>query len=476
MSLILKDLFHDLENQKKKYQEKIMSFDAEFTLFLRFLDIYDLMLDWGWFTIPQIDYLSIITSLIFDIDLEEIEPIKFEFDWRFPTPEEWEKGVNIVIIKYKPPYPRRVEDFLKEEIKKEYQETIEGTRPKKGRYGITKYGYSYYDPQAVREFLRNFITYTFKKYPYRFYKEYIDEYILRYERALGLPPKKKPPLFASRDELIKTMGEAVKVNPFIPLFLITRFSIIASTFMECFTLGYSVLNFSKLCRTGSKGVVPALTHEGKLAEFEGKYLSHMMWGFILNYTPLGFGLLIPKDDLFALPERRLTPEYAVEGSPDFTYFVYDRVLRFRSRIFISPMAISNYAKPEERMDYSKSDRVTIWGTLMGLRYTLEYLVLNYLGKVAPAMPQFDKRKYVSAVLQLLGHLGKRHKWGYNIFKYLTSEELRDWWLRYWEEKGLDINILSKLFDMVKVWLPPIVRQKVELGKKLRLQRLGIPLE
>jgi len=44
------------------------------------------------------------------------------------------------------------------------------------------------------------------------------------------------------------------------------------------------------------------------------------------------------------------------------------------------------------------------------------------------------------------------------------------------DKGLDPTLLDKLFEMVRTWMPDVVDRKVQLGRKLRLERLGIPID
>jgi hypothetical protein len=92
------------------------------------------------------------------------------------------------------------------------------------------------------------------------------------------------------------------------------------------------------------------------------------------------------------------------------------------------------------------------------------------------MTAFERRKYISAVLQLWGHKGKRHSWGFKTFKYMSLDELKSWWVDYWSRQGLDPALLNRLFEMVRTWLPDVVDRKVELGRKLRLERLGIPID
>jgi hypothetical protein len=59
---------------------------------------------------------------------------------------------------------------------------------------------------------------------------------------------------------------------------------------------------------------------------------------------------------------------------------------------------------------------------------------------------------------------------------MEEPELRNWWLDYWSSQGLDRALLEKLYENVKTWLPRIVDVKRELGRRVRLRRLGIPID
>jgi hypothetical protein len=107
---------------------------------------------------------------------------------------------------------------------------------------------------------------------------------------------------------------------------------------------------------------------------------------------------------------------------------------------------------------------------------VEHEVEALLTREAPGLNTFDRRKYVTAVLQLLGHTGKRHRWGYKVYQLMEEPELRNWWVEYWSNQGLDRALLEKLYENVKTWLPRIVDVKRELGRRVRLRRLGIPID
>jgi hypothetical protein len=143
---------------------------------------------------------------------------------------------------------------------------------------------------------------------------------------------------------------------------------------------------------------------------------------------------------------------------------------------ITAPAFSNYVTGSEAVDHTISERTNIWGELVSDRYTLEHVVDVALRQLMPGLDPMKRRTYTSAVLQLWGHRGKRHEWGFGVFKVADLEEYKNWWLDYWSSQGLDREVLEELYRRVEPFLEKLTQKKVELGRRLRLQRLGIPID
>jgi hypothetical protein len=106
-----------------------------------------------------------------------------------------------------------------------------------------------------------------------------------------------------------------------------------------------------------------------------------------------------------------------------------------------------------------------------MRYSVELFADGLLRNTMPALDPFERRKYISATLQLIGHRSKRHEWGFRPFEAMSDEEFKQWWVDYWTAQGLNPDVLNTIYDTVRVWLPQVLRKKLELGERLRLQRL-----
>jgi hypothetical protein len=429
-------IFNDLVNQKRKYHVKTLSIEAEDTLVWRFLSVYDLTLDISSLLIPEFYYATISLALAFDFDLWELEPLNLEFEWRFPDLEEWLRGVNIVIDRIIPWWAIDLEEFLRGNIKEEYLGSIEATRPRKCYWGESNYGECYVDPAAAREFLRS---------------------------AIALVLKKNPPV-ADRKLLLEAKASVLGIPHEFVRFVYDRLAMIMDTHKACFVLDYGTLDASMLCE--QHDVVPEwgktyyVNIDNRVVEAGLRTLADAVFGCITNASSIDFCFLLPDEDIFMH-----SPESYVEA-------LNEKLRRFRDRIMLTPLALTNYQTGVEAADYTKSERTEIWGYLMALRYSIETMVKNWLDNNVPNLDVFTRRKYVTAVLQLIGHVGKRHRWGYKIYRLMSDEELKSWWIDYWVQQGLDRDVLEKLWNLVAPLLPSIVKVKVELGRRPRKKRLG----
>jgi hypothetical protein len=448
VSEVLDRLIRELDAQKRKYHEKMLSVDGEWSLFLRSFQIYDFILDMAYLLIPEFHMSALSLALTFNIKIPELQPLNFDFVWRFPTVEEWLKGVGVVIEKIEglrlneimPGYSVDLEEFVKLNIKPELWSDILSTMIEKGYYGMSRYGMAYYDPAAFREFLRSFVTAMFKKH-------------VRY---------------GERRAEIMAMVKTLNVNEEVARELYDKMSMIMAAHTECCILDYCTLNISKLCEPHESdpeaAKVEFVDMDGNIVDVAITTLSDMQYGCILDVSVLGDCYLFDREDVYN------------DRAPHVDEFLDRRMESFRNRVMITAPAFSNYVTGAEAADYHLAERTNIWGELMALRYTIEHEVETFLAREAPGLNAFDRRKYITAVLQLVGHSGKRHRWGYKVYRLLEEPELKNWWLEYWSSQGLNRTLLEKLYENVKTWLPRIVDVKKELGRKVRLKRLGIPID
>jgi len=447
----LGELIDELDRQKRKYHEKLLSVDGEWTLVTRSLDTYDLAFDISYMIIPEYYYSSISAAFLFGFNLFEIEPLNIEFTWRYPTVEEWLNGVGIVIERIIPGYATTFDDFISTGVKEMYRGDITRIRVEKAVYDVSRYGEAYYDPPAVRELFRAALTSIFKKH--------ISSATARAE--------------------LKSLVRSLGINPDIAKSIYNTVSMHIYAHIGCFMLGYGVLGESFLCeeyRTHSSshsnpgdpngarlGKVLFEDYDGNVVEAGLAALSDLHTACVLGSSTLGACYLSDGKDLY------------VEQETVYTEAAEAKSRRFAERYMLTPTAFSNYVRGDEAADYHRCERTDIWGELMSIRYTVESSVDGLLAHEKPGLNPFDRRKYIAAALQLVGHIGKRHRWGYGAYKNMLDDELKTWWIDYWLKQGLDLNTLEKIFSLVRTWLTHITRIKVEKGESLRRRRLETAL-
>lgn len=440
MSSSLYKLLQDLDNQKKSYHEKLLSADGEFSLLLRGFQVNNFIVDISNLIIPQFYFASLSNALLFNFDITFLEPVNLDFTYSFPDLDQWLNGVGVIIEKITPDYATDLEQFILGNIKPAYQEQILSSIMGKGYYGKSTYGNAYFDPAAAREFLRNAITLMFKKHP--------D--------------------LTQRKTALNTLAQTLEISDDTVRDVHDRMSMVMAAHTECFMLNYGFLDISNLCaeaeHSESHGIVPYVDFDGEYKEVEVDTLADMQYGCILDTTLLDYCYLMPDEDIYQ-PDAQIVLD-ALDS----------KLKNFRNRLSISAPALSNYVRGDEAGDYRKCERTEVWGELASMRYTIEHQVEAFLNSAFPGLDNFEKRKYKTAVLQLVGSIAKRHKWGFGVYKVMEDEELRSWWINYWTQQGLDANVLYQIYNNLKSWLPDLVAKKIELGKKLRTERLGIPLD
>jgi len=436
----LAELIAELDRQKHAYHEKTLSVDGEWSIFMRSFQIYDFTLDLSRFLIPEFYFASASLAVLFKFDLLEIEPLNLEFMWRFPDFNEWLRGVSIVFERVTPTYATDYPSFITGNFAEEYWEPLLTNVVEKCVWGRTGYGGCYVDPPAFRELVRATIT----------------RLLLKHGET------------TTRRASVEAVVKALNINPVLARSVHDRLSLVISEHTNCFTLGYSLLGASRLCEPDPEapglGVVQFTDLDGRDRRASLGKIADSQYGCILGIAMLGFCRLVPREDVY-----QHSPEPLFRG-------VVEKLDLFRGRFMLTAPGLSNYVRGDEAADYHKAERTHVWGELMASRYEIEAVTGALLDSIAPGLNTFDRRKYVTAVLQLIGHVGKRHRWGYVAYKAMTDEELKTWWLEHWVAMGLDRVVLERLYDHVKVWLRPVVEKKVEMGRRLRQRRLGLPLD
>lgn len=439
--------------EKKKYWAKVLKEEAIWTNYLRSVDTEDIFNEWAWSESMFFIWLNISSLFIFGLEPYELEPLDPEFNIEVPSLAEWLQGIKVKIIPktvgeawkefywdyYKEEVPPEVDFdiFVDATILPEYLQYIYEQKYRKLRVGYSKYGECFVDPPVIRDFIRSTL--------YELIKRRID-----LERI-----RKIFKIAVERGFMVEGIVESIY----------NRMVMHLQSIFESFILDYNLLNYSKLCSRGSeKTTIPITTWRGIVLDMEISKFDEINMGFILNVTPLNLGILMSRKSVFK--PSPISPHKVGTCVP--AHFIDWKVRRMVSRYRATGVGFGNYQRPEEAFDFHRSERADHYHAIRDFYRHIDNLVENILAN--KGIDRYHMNMYKRAVSMLIGHKKKRHKWGYAAFRSMSEEEFRDWWIDYWARQGLDINILSELYNMVIKWLKPLRGKLEELGKRLSQRR------
>jgi hypothetical protein len=428
--------------KKQKYFEKTLSHNAIYLTWLRMLDVSPLFANYVWLQLSAFDLTQLGMGLLYGILPVDFEPLAIDFTHVMPTVQEtlqgiWVKFEKVIFAKlYR--WMTDLKVYILESLKEEFQEEAFLGLIGKAIYGVTPYGRGLYDPVIAREFVRS----TFWK--------------LRLMRTPDISWRK------DMDEVVEYVGMVEKTDEHV----YNRLMMIFSAQINAFVLGLSPLGRGRLTReVDGWAVIPLITAEGKEYEVRFKTLDHLQLGLILGVTPLGYGFLLPKTSIYRLPEGK--------KNPVFLEAVRRKIRGITNRITLSTWAYSNYNKPEEMLDYHKSERTNQYHILQTQRAIIEDWVRM---RIPPEEANPVRiRQYQNAVLQAVAWRAKMHKWGFSSWKAMSEGQFKEWWKLHWSRQGLNISVLEKLYEGMEVWLRNIREEKVSLGERVRKRRLALAL-
>jgi hypothetical protein len=428
--------------KKQKYFEKTLSSSAIYNTYLRNLDMADPFASHAWQQLSAFDLSELGLSLLYSIVPREFQPLALDFTAELPTTQEAMQGIWMVFqpVDFTKLYLWMIDmrTYVIENFQEQFQTELLMGLLGKAVYGVTPYGRGVYDPVIAREFLRS----TFHKL-----------------RLIRTPDISWQKTMVQIVDLINMVGVTDE-------HIFNRLMCILSAQRFAFVLGLSVLGVSQLTETDDDlGVIPIKTAKGEVGYLHFRTLDHLQLGFILGITPLGYGLLLPKQTMYKLPEGRKNPP------------VIDAMLKkirgIIQRLPLSTFAYTNYQRGDELTNYLNNQRTDQYHALMSQRNIIE----DWVDKQIPpeeANP-IRNRQYKNAVLQAISWRAKRHSWGYDSWKYLSEDEFKEWWMRHWKEQGLNETTLKTLYEGLEKWLKVLRQRKLDLGEKIRRTRWALAL-
>jgi len=427
---------------KKKYHQKTLSENAIYLTWIRNLDIEPIFAEYAWMQLSVFDLSELGLGLLYNILPIDFEPYSIDFTYVTPTPEETLQGIwakfepvrfDILYI-----WMTDFREYIIENFKEEFQPDLLIGIVEKAVYGVTPYARGVYDPVIAREFLRA----TFHKL-----------------RLLRTPDQTWRAMLEQIADYLEMIG-VTDDNIF------NRIMMLFSAQAQSFVLGLGMLGRSRLSEMeGDYAKIPFLDAQGYIHDLKFRTLDHLQLGFILGVTPLGYGLLLPKESIYKLPEGK--------KNPSIIRVMTEKIRGIIHRLTLSTWGYSNYNKPEEMIDYHKSDKANQYDLLQSQRRFIENWVYT---RIPPAEANPVKiRQYQNAVLQAISFKAKRHKWGFQSWKHMTEEQFRDWWLDYWTHQGLSKETLYNLYEGMRLWLKRLREDKLKLGEKVKQARKRLAL-
>jgi hypothetical protein len=428
--------------KKQKYWQKVASDSGIYLTWLRLLNTESLSAEYAWMQLSVFDLSELGLGLLYSILPSEYQPYSISFEYTMPSQSELEQGiwVNFKPIDFSRLYTWMTDfrEYIIENFKEQFQPDLLIQRPEKAVYGVTPYARGVYDPVVAREFLRA----TFHKL-----------------RLIRTPDQ----------SWLKMMGQ---ISDYLDMVGVTdehvfnRIMMLFSAQTQSFVLGLSLLGRSYLSTMdGDLAVIPFMDAKGNIYDLKFRTLDHLQLGWILGVTPLGYGLLLPKESIYKLPDDW--------RNPTVIKVMVDKIRGIIDRYTMTTWGWSNYNKPEEMRDYHKSEKTNQYDLLQTQRRFVEDWVYNSIPSNESNAVRI--RQYQNAVLQAISYRAKRHKWGFESWKSMTEEQFKQWWLNYWSSQGLSIDTLNNLYSGMRRWLKHLQDVKQELGQKIQRSRRRLAL-
>jgi len=417
---------HKIIEQKRKYWYKTLSDEAMWTILAQSYNVFDWLSFYSDWVISDTVWSSLVLSLLLDLSLTDIVPLNLLWDIQLPEPEEYARGVLIKLV------PINIREKLKEIVPElepvvespeqllepEYQKNIEESKLKKGIYGTTSYGYSYYDPPAIREFLRSTILAFLKK------DNELETSRLKIEQS------------------IKTL----KVREELGRMLFNRLTWISAVKEQALTWDYGWWDRTYWGEEGSEGKITTINYDLETVKLPYEDMIELQLGGYWDEAYWDYFYWTEE-----IPEQIHPYDYEKFIKAVISSIIHDN---FRSRLSTTALAVANYQTRREREKWTESERLETYALPVLMRYRIENIVSSILRKYNIVNP-IEARLYKTAILRLFGALGSPHKWGEEMFRAMSDEELKNWWIERWSREGLRRDILeeifNKLFNRIKTY-------------------------
>jgi hypothetical protein len=364
-------------------------------------------------TLSDTLFSSLTAALLHGIPLADVVPWQQLFSTELPTVEEYLRGVLIKIEQVAPeevvPALESVEGALDYIFEESVAETVAPQVPEKAVYGKSSYDRSYFDPAAVREFLRS---------------------------TAYAVTKRGTSLTGMRDEM-EALTEALDLRPEVAENLLNR-----SLLVEALKRQGAIADYAWADETAvTDGKVSFRAGTGEEVEVEVAHLLDAVAGCYADFSFAGACYAMPEDYYRYYP-LRYDPAVGREAL-DYLVSLFTR--GFRDRLTLTALALANYQTAEERAR-PVTPRAEAYAAATSQCQRLDSLVEGLVLQAKPDATAVELNLYKTAARSLYGELTAVHRWGAEAQRAMPRDELKRYWVEKWSRYGLDAQLLDRLFD------------------------------
>jgi hypothetical protein len=402
--------------QKVAYWQKVLSDPAVDQVTFRMFDVASVVGAIGDMIMSDTLYSTLVSAVHFGIPLAEVVPWQVNFRLELPSIEEYLAGV---LIKPVPVSPEEVEPalgVLDKVLDLIFSPEARPAPPGKAVYGRSRYDESYWDPVAVREFLRSAIYAVAKKGTA---DAAVREELAALARALGIP-------------------EHVAAD------IYHRLAMVTAARDQSAPTDFAWIGFSRLSGEGGVARVKVRSWTGEEVEVEYGSLLNLIAGAYIGLTCIGLSYIMPVDWAGAgglrVDPRSLRAVIAL---------LKDALVKsFSSNVTYNALTVANYRDAFEG-GRPGGYRTESYAIPVSHAEKIATIAREVVSRLAPGAGAVVRRLYEVAAQEVYSALYKPSGWGREVYRAMAPEELRAAWLEKWAARGLDRAVLERLWDAVK---------------------------
>jgi len=410
LSLVAKEVLV----QKYNYWRNTLSQSAIEENLFNIYSVIDLIGFYFDATIFDSVFSSIIMGISLGIPLTDIPVFNLCFNIELPTPEDFARGklLDVQPVSCIDKYPEigSLLADLTAYTTLHFSPNIALTVATKGYYGVSMYGYSYYDPQVVRDLLRSTL-------------------IKEAKRRAG--PRTAAVVY-------RALSTAVDLNPDVADYVFTLFRAISRVKLEAAMSEY-MWTGRTLLKEEVPGSVEVETENLRMERLVVRpdALSDVQGGAFADVALADVSFVADGE----VPEVEAVPHDSRRSEVAIAELISREA---RSRAELTPLLVANYQTAEERTDFTKSRRADAYGTSRVVYTMIRRAVEPLVGD----KPPFVRNQYNVAAQQLYSRLTRPGGWGSEAYRSMDPDTLKREWVEEWVGKGLDRGLLERLFDRV----------------------------